>query len=65
MVSRASWKLGQAVAGDGVHSPDVIGVAITGMLDQAWFTVHRQTVAVDRAEMIAVVAEMIVAMSRR
>lgn len=64
MVSRASWKLGQAIAGDGPHSPDVIGVAVMGLLDRAWHTVHRQTVAVDREEMIAVVAEMIVAMSR-
>jgi hypothetical protein len=55
--------LGQAIAGDGPHSPDVIGVAVMGLLDRAWYTVHRQTVAVDRDEMIAVVAEMIVAMS--
>jgi hypothetical protein len=34
-----------------------------GLLDRAWHTVHRQTVAVDRDEMIAVVAEMIVAMT--
>ncbi len=61
MVSRASWKLGHAVAGDGTHSPDVVGVAVTGLLDQAWYTVHRQTVAVERDEMIAVVSEMIVA----
>jgi AcrR family transcriptional regulator len=67
MVSRASWKLGQAVvgrsAGTGAHSPDVIGVAVMGLLDRAWHTVHRQTVAVDRDEMIAVLAEMIVAMA--
>lgn len=65
MVSRASWKLGQAIAGDGGHSPDVIGVAVMGLLDRAWHTVHRQTVAVDRNEMIAVVAEMIVPMANR
>ncbi|ABK68867.1 TetR family transcriptional regulator [Mycobacterium avium subsp. hominissuis 101] len=66
MVTRASWKLGQAIAGGGgVHSPDVVGVAVMGLLDRAWHTVHRQTVAVDRSEMIAVVAEMIVAMTRR
>jgi AcrR family transcriptional regulator len=65
MVTRASWKLGQAIAGDGQHSPDVIGVTVMGMLDRAWHTVDRQTVAVDRDEMIAVVAEMIVGMSRR
>jgi AcrR family transcriptional regulator len=65
MVSRAAWKLGQAIAGDGPHSPDVIGVAVMGLLDRAWYTVHGQTVAVERDEMIAVVAEMIVAMTRR
>jgi TetR/AcrR family transcriptional regulator len=63
MVTRASWKLGQAIAGDGAHSPDVIGVAVMGLLDRAWYTVHRQAVAVERDEMIAVVAEMIVAMA--
>ena len=63
MVTRASWKLGQAIAGDGAHSPDVIGVAVMGLLDRAWYTVHRQTVAVEREEMIAVVAEMIVPMA--
>jgi AcrR family transcriptional regulator len=64
MVTRASWTLGQAIAaGNGTHSPDVIGVAVMGLLDRAWHTVHRQTVAVDRDEMIAVVAEMIVAMA--
>jgi AcrR family transcriptional regulator len=63
MVSRASWKLGQSIAGVGTHSPDVIGVAVMGLLDRAWHTVHQQTVAVDRDEMIAVVAEMIVAMA--
>ena len=65
MVTRASWKLGQAIAAGGSHSPDVIGVTVMGMLDRAWHTVDRQTVGVDRDEMIAVVAEMIVAMTRR
>ncbi len=59
MVSRSSWKLGQAIAGNGAHSPDVVGLAVVGLLDRAWHTAHRQTVAVDRDEMIAVVAEMI------
>src|SRR5271154_5186725 len=63
MVTRASWKLGQAIAGNGVHSPDVLGVAVMGLLDRAWHTVHRQTVAVARDEMGAVVAERIVAMA--
>jgi AcrR family transcriptional regulator len=65
MVTRASWKLGQAIAGDGTHSPDVIGVAVMGLLDRAWHTLQRQTVAVERAEMIAVVAEMIIPMAAR
>lgn len=63
MVTRASWKLGQAIAGNGPHSPDVIGVAVMGLLDRAWHTAHQQAVAVDRDEMIAVVAEMISAMT--
>jgi AcrR family transcriptional regulator len=63
MVTRAAWKLGQAIARNGSHSPDVIGVAVMGLLDRAWYTVNRQTVAVERDEMIAVVAEMIVAMT--
>jgi AcrR family transcriptional regulator len=65
MVTRASWKLGQAIAGSGAHSPEVIGVTVMGMLDRAWHTVDRQTVAVDRDEMIAVVAEMIAGMACR
>jgi AcrR family transcriptional regulator len=65
MVTRASWRLGQAIGGDGAHSPEVVGVAVMGMLDRAWHTVDRQTVGVDRGEMIAVVAEMIAGMSRR
>ena len=44
-------------------SPDVIGVTVMGLLDRAWHTVHQQTVAVDRDEMIAVVADMIAAMA--
>lgn len=63
MVARASWRLGLVIGGDRAHSPEVVGVAVMGLLDRAWHTVHRQTVAVGRDEMIAVVAEMIVAMA--
>jgi AcrR family transcriptional regulator len=63
MLTRATWKLGQAIDGDGAHSPDVLGVAVMGLLDSAWHSVHRQTVPVDRDEMIAVVAEMVTAMA--
>ena len=47
MVTRASWKLGQAIAGDRGHSPDVIGVAVMGLLDRAWY-VERATMAGER-----------------
>jgi len=59
MLTRAAWKLGQAISGAGAHSPEVIGVAVMGLLDRSWYAVQTQTVAVDRDEMIAVVAEMI------
>jgi AcrR family transcriptional regulator len=62
MVARASWRLGQAIARDGRHSPEVIGVTVTGMLERAWHAVQTQSVRVDRDEVIAVVAEMIFAM---
>ncbi|WP_407685924.1 TetR/AcrR family transcriptional regulator [Mycobacterium sp. HUMS_1102779] len=64
MLTRAAWKLGHAIGGAGTHSPEVIGVAVMGLLDRSWYAVQTQTVAVDRDEMIAVVAEMIYAMSR-
>jgi TetR/AcrR family transcriptional regulator len=65
MQTRAAWKLGQAIAGDGMHSPEVIGVAAMGLLDRGWYAVQTQAVAVDQGEMIAVIAEMIIAMTRR
>jgi hypothetical protein len=34
-----------------------------GLLDRSWYAVHTQSVAVDRDEMIAVVAESISAMA--
>lgn len=64
MMTRAAWKLGQAIRADGPHSPEVIGVTVMGMLDRAWYAVHTQSVAVDRTEMIAVCADFIAAMSR-
>jgi AcrR family transcriptional regulator len=64
MLTRAAWKLGQAIGGAGAHSPEVIGVAVMGLLDRSWYAVQTQSVPVDRDEMIAVVAEMIHAMAR-
>jgi len=63
MMTRAAWRLGEAISANGGHSPEVIGVAATGLLDRAWYAVQTQSVPVDRAEMIAVVAEMIAAMA--
>ncbi|OCB21109.1 TetR family transcriptional regulator [Mycobacterium malmoense] len=63
MVTRAAWKLGQAIWADGKHSPEVIGIAAMGLLDRSWYAVQTQSVPVDRAEMIAMVADTIVAMA--
>jgi AcrR family transcriptional regulator len=63
MQTRVAWKLGQAVSGDRTHSPEVVGVAVQGMLDRAWHAVQTQSVVVDHDEMVAVVAEMIFAMT--
>jgi len=65
MMTRAAWKLGQAICADGPHSPEVIGIAAMGLLDRSWYAVETQSVAVDRAEMIAVIAESITGMARR
>jgi TetR/AcrR family transcriptional regulator len=64
MLTRAAWKLGQAIGAAGAHSPEVIGVAVMGLLDRSWYAVQTQSVAVDRDEMIAVAAEIIHAMAR-
>jgi hypothetical protein len=63
MMTRAAWKLGQAICAEGKHSPEVIGIAAMGSLDRSWYAVQTQSVPVDRAEMIAVVAETIAAMA--
>jgi TetR/AcrR family transcriptional regulator len=64
MVTRAAWKLGQAVASHGRHSPDAVGVAVIGLLERAWYAVQTQSVRVDQDEVIGVAAEMIFAMTR-
>lgn len=61
LVTRASWKLGQAVGGAGPHSPEVIGVTLMGMLERAWHTAQTQSVRVERGEIIAVAAEIVLA----
>ncbi|OBI19852.1 TetR/AcrR family transcriptional regulator [Mycobacterium sp. E2497] len=63
MMTRAAWNLGQAICADGKHSPEVIGIAAMGLLDRSWYAVQAQLVPVDRAEMIAVVADTITAMA--
>jgi TetR/AcrR family transcriptional regulator len=63
MMTRAAWKLGQAICAEGKHSPEVIGIAAMGLLDRSWYAVQSQSVPVDRAELIAVVAETIAALT--
>ena len=63
-VTRTTWKLGQAVSSGGQHPPEAVGVAVMGMLERAWYAVQTQSVRVDRDEVMAVVAEMIFAMTR-
>jgi AcrR family transcriptional regulator len=64
MMTRAAWKLGHAICADGKHSPEVIGIAAMGLLDRSWYAVETQSVAVDRGEIIAVIADSITAMAR-
>jgi TetR/AcrR family transcriptional regulator len=64
MQTRAAWKLGQAITGNG-HSPEAIGVAVMGLLERSWYAVQTQAVPVDQGEVIAVVAEMIFTMTGR
>lgn len=64
MVARAAWALGQAIGGDDSHSPEVLGAATMGLLDRSWHVVQSQWIAIERDEMIAVVAEMICGMTR-
>jgi TetR/AcrR family transcriptional regulator len=62
-MTRAAWRLGEAISANGRHSPEVIGVAAMGLLDRAWYAVQTQSVPVDRTEVIAVIAETIAAMA--
>lgn len=58
-VTRSAFKLGQAIAGPSEHSPEVIGVAVLGMLDRAWHAVQIQAVPVEKDEVITALADMI------
>jgi TetR/AcrR family transcriptional regulator len=64
MLTRAAWRLGQAVAGRGRDSPEAVGVSAIGLLEHAWYAVQTQAVCVDQDEVIGVAAEMIFAMTR-
>ncbi|MGX1809140.1 TetR/AcrR family transcriptional regulator [Nocardia sp. NPDC055321] len=64
MQTRIAWILGQALgSGADDHSPEVLGTAAFGLLDRCWHTARTQTVAVDEAEMIAVVSDTLFRMS--
>jgi AcrR family transcriptional regulator len=68
-VARSAFKLGQALGREGVgpddHSPEIIGVAVLGMLDRAWHAVQKQAVAVERDEVIAALVDMVDALARQ
>lgn len=67
-VSRSAFKLGQALghggAGPDDHSPEIIGVAMLGMLDRAWHAVQMQAVAVEKDEVISAVADVLKRLAR-
>lgn len=63
MQTRVAWILGQALGAPGGHSPDAFGTAVLGLLDRAWHTVQTQSVAVERDEMVNLLADMIFRMS--
>lgn len=65
MLTRAAWKLGHAIAGDTGHPPEAVGVAALALLDRSWYAVFGQAVPVERDEVIAVVAQMLFAMTGR
>lgn len=63
MQTRVAWLLGQALGPTGDHSPDAFGTAVLGLLDRAWHTVQTQSVAVEHAEMVDLLADMLYRMS--
>ncbi|MCW2652816.1 MAG: transcriptional regulator, TetR family protein [Mycobacterium sp.] len=65
MQTRAAFRLGQLIAGHRRHSPEVIGLTVMGLLDRAWYAVRTQSVAIEQDEVIAVVADMVYAMTGR
>jgi AcrR family transcriptional regulator len=67
MIARTAWILGQAIGGrrEHDHSPEVIGVAATALLERSWYSLQTQSVPVERDEMVAVVTEMLFGMTAR
>lgn len=65
MLGRTAWILGQAIGGRGDrnHSPEVIGIAATALLERSWYSLQTQSVPVEREEMIAVVTQMLFGMT--
>jgi AcrR family transcriptional regulator len=63
IVTRCAWRLGHAIAGRGPHPPEAVGAAMMGLLEQSWYAVELQSVRVDRDDIIAVVTEMMFAMT--
>nr|WP_232078244.1 TetR/AcrR family transcriptional regulator [Mycobacterium paraseoulense] len=64
-VTRSAFKLGQAIVGPGDHSPEVVGIAVLGMMDRAWHAEQIQAVAVERDEAISALADMILRLAHQ
>lgn len=69
MVARSAWILGQAIGGRGArdrnHSPEVIGVAATALLERSWYSLQTQSVHVERDEIVNVVTDMLFGLTAR
>ena len=68
-VTRSSFKLGQALGHTATDpsddSPEVVGVAVLGMLDRSWHAVQEQAVPVEKDEVINALADMINRLANR
>lgn len=58
---RSSFKLGHALAPVGGRPPEALGATVIGMLDRGWHTHQTQWVSVERADMVAAAADIMMA----
>ena len=60
MLTRTSFMLGHALGGGAGHPPEVVGITLMGMLDRSWHSLQAQSVPVDRTEMVAMAADVLI-----